>query len=126
VLAENHLAGHDSHGILRIPQYVDGDPRRDAYPDAHVPTWSRETSSSTAARRRSGRVRAGDGSNFAADLVADEGGGKSGTAAISVVEIGHTGRLAAFTERAARRRHRHLHVDRDRRRFATHGAVRGS
>ena len=99
VLADNQLAGHDSHGILRIPQYIEAVRAGKVIPTAR-PSLLRETASTAlvSGNWAFGQVAA----NFAADVAADKAG-REGVAAVSLVQVGHTGRLAAFTERAARR-----------------------
>ena len=99
VLVDNHLAGHDSHGILRIPEYVQSIRRGEIVPSAQ-PRVLEETPSTAlvSGNWAFGQVTA----CFAADL-ATEKALRERVAVISVVQAGHTGRLAAFTERAARR-----------------------
>jgi hydroxycarboxylate dehydrogenase B len=99
VLADNHLAGHDSHGILRIPQYVAAIRAGTLIPSAR-PDVVRESSSTALVDGHGafGQVTA----NLAADVLATKAAA-SGVAAVAALQAGHTGRLAAFTERAARR-----------------------
>ncbi|MPZ86944.1 MAG: Ldh family oxidoreductase [Nitriliruptorales bacterium] len=98
-LVDNHLAGHDSHGILRIPQYVASIRAGDLVPAAR-PTILEETATTAlvSGNWAFGQVTA----TFAADLATDKAQ-RERVAAVSVVQASHTGRLAAFTERAARR-----------------------
>lgn len=98
-LVDNHLAGHDSHGILRIPQYLASIRAGDLVPAAR-PTVLEETAGTAlvSGNWAFGQVTAA----FAADL-ATEKAQRERVAAVSVVQASHTGRLAAFTERAARR-----------------------
>jgi LDH2 family malate/lactate/ureidoglycolate dehydrogenase len=97
ILVANHLAGHDSHGILRIPEYLqsilDGeiDPKAD-------PEIIQETPTSAVVKGNwsFGQVVG----NYATDI-AIEKALAMGVCAVSVVQAAHTGRLAVFTERAA-------------------------
>ncbi len=99
VLADNHLAGHDSHGILRIPQYVEAVRRGEIDPVARPEILERtDTTALVTGHQTFGQVTA----NFGADL-ATEMALEHRVAAVSLVETPHTGRLAAFTERGARR-----------------------
>ena len=99
VLVDNHLAGHDSHGILRIPEYVKSVRAGEIVPTAR-PQVLEETATSALV---SGNWAFGQVTGiFAADL-AIEKAKRERVAVVSVVQAGHTGRLAAFTERAARR-----------------------
>jgi LDH2 family malate/lactate/ureidoglycolate dehydrogenase len=99
VLVDNHLAGHDSHGILRIPEYVDNVRAGEIVPTAR-PAVLEETPSTAlvSGNWAFGQVTA----LFAADLAIEKALHER-VAIVSVVQAGHTGRLAAFTERAARR-----------------------
>lgn len=98
VLVDNHLAGHDSHGILRIPEYVQSVRLGEIVPAAR-PRVIEETAVSALV---SGNWAFGQVTGlFAADLAAEKAK-RERVAVVSVVQAGHTGRLAAFTERAAR------------------------
>jgi LDH2 family malate/lactate/ureidoglycolate dehydrogenase len=99
VLVDNHLAGHDSHGILRIPEYVRSVQAGEIDPTARPRILEESaTSALVSGNWAFGQVTG----NFAADL-AIEKAKRERVAVLSVVQAGHTGRLAAFTERAARR-----------------------
>ena len=99
VLADNHLAGHDSHGILRIPQYVAAIRAGELIPTAR-PEVLRDTATTAVV---SGNWAFGQvAANFAVDIAAEKAR-EAGVAAVALVKVGHTGRLAAFTERAAKR-----------------------
>src|SRR5512143_3515739 len=96
VLIDNHLAGHDSHGILRIPEYIKSVRAGEIIPTAR-PTILEETATSALV---SGNWAFGQVTGvFAADL-ATEKAKRERVAVLSIVQAGHTGRLAAFTERA--------------------------
>lgn len=99
VLVDNHLAGHDSHGILRIPEYVRSVRAGEIVPAARPRVIEESAASALVTGNWAfGQVTA----LFAADLAAVKAK-KERVALISVVQAGHTGRLAAFTDRAARR-----------------------
>jgi len=97
ILVANHLAGHDSHGILRIPEYLqsikDGEIDPSASPEIIQDT---PTSALVKGNWSFGQVVG----NFATDI-AIEKALEVGVCAVSVVQAAHTGRLAVFTERAA-------------------------
>ncbi|MFH2076279.1 MAG: Ldh family oxidoreductase [Pseudomonadota bacterium] len=98
VLVDNHLAGHDSHGILRIPEYVRSVQAGEIVPTAR-PCVVEESATSAliCGNWAFGQVTG----IFAADLAVEKAK-KERVAVLSVVQAGHTGRLAAFTDRAAR------------------------
>ncbi|MEI7531313.1 MAG: Ldh family oxidoreductase [Betaproteobacteria bacterium] len=97
ILVANHLAGHDSHGILRIPEYLQSILDGEIVPSAN-PEIIQETPTSGVVKGNwaFGQIAA----NFATDL-AIEKALDMGVCAVSVVQAAHTGRLAVFTERAA-------------------------
>lgn len=98
VLVDNHLTGHDSHGILRIPEYVQSVRAGEIAPAARPYVLEESPTSALV----SGNWAFGQVTGlFAADL-AIEKAKRERVAVLSVVQAGHTGRLAAFTERAAR------------------------
>ncbi len=98
VLVDNHLAGHDSHGILRIPEYVRSVRTGEIVPTAR-PQVIEESATSAVI---SGNWAFGQVTGvFAADLAVEKAK-RERVAVLSVVQAGHTGRLAAFTDRAAR------------------------
>jgi uncharacterized oxidoreductase len=97
VLVDNHMAGHDSHGILRIPEYlksiVDGEIVAAARPEI-----LQETANSALIK---GNWALGQATGlFAADIAIAKAK-QQGVSVVSVVQAAHTGRLAAFTDRAA-------------------------
>ena len=99
VLVENHLAGHDSHGVLRLPRYLAAI-RSGRIDPVAVPRIVRQTpvTALVHGNRAFGQVIG----NYVADVAVDKVS-TSGLAVVSVAEANHTGRLGAFTERAARR-----------------------
>lgn len=98
VLVANSLAGHDSHGILRIPEYMQSVRKGEIVATAR-PQILKETATSAliGGNWAFGQVTA----IYAADIATAKAKA-AGVAVVSVVQAGHTGRLAAFTERAAR------------------------
>ena len=99
VLVDNNLAGHDSHGLLRVPEYVAAI-REGAIAPTARPEVVRETPATAVV---SGNWTFGQlAANFAAD-VAIEKASAFGVAAVGLIDANHTGRLAAFTERGAQR-----------------------
>lgn len=98
VMVENHLAGHDSHGVLRISPYLEWIRLGRIMPSARPKIVRQGT---TTALVRGYRGFGQPAALLATDLAIDMASA-NGTAAVGVVELGHTGRLAAFTDRAAR------------------------
>lgn len=98
VLVENNLAGHDSHGILRIPEYIQSIRVGEIVPTARPAVISETDSSALVTGNWAlGQVTGA----FAVDLAIAKAK-RHKVATVSVVQAGHTGRLAAFTDRAAR------------------------
>ncbi len=98
VLVDNHLAGHDAHGILRIPEYVQSVRAGEIVPTARPRVLEESTTSALVSGNWGfGQVAA----VFAADLAIKKAK-RERVAVVSVVQANHTGRLAAFTERGAR------------------------
>jgi len=97
ILVANHLAGHDSHGILRIPEYLQSILDGEIDPKA-APEIIQETPTSAVVKGNwsFGQVVG----NYATDIAIDKALAM-GVCAVSVVQAAHTGRLAVFTERAA-------------------------
>lgn len=97
ILVANHMAGHDSHGILRIPEYLQSIKDGEIDPSAD-PEILQETPTSAVVKGNwsFGQVAG----NFATD-VAIQKALEMGVCAVSIVQAAHTGRLAVFTERAA-------------------------
>jgi uncharacterized oxidoreductase len=98
VLVENNLVGHDSHGILRIPEYIKSIRDGEIVPTAR-PQILEESATSALV---SGNWALGQVTGlFAVDLAIAKAK-RERVAVVSVVQAAHTGRLAAFTDRAAR------------------------
>jgi LDH2 family malate/lactate/ureidoglycolate dehydrogenase len=97
VLVENNLAGHDSHGVLRIPEYIRSIKAGEIVPAARPEVLNEtDTTALVTGNWALGQVTG----NYAADLAIAKAK-KHNVAAVSVVQASHTGRLAAFTDRAA-------------------------
>lgn len=96
-LVEANLAGHDSHGVIVIPRYLDEIRRGYLAPEAR-PRIVRETGSTALvdARRGFGHHAA----LFATDLGVRKAR-EAGVSLVGVVECGHIGRLGTYASRAA-------------------------
>ncbi len=97
-LVDNHLAGHDSHGIVRVPQYLAAIEAGEIDPTAR-PEVLREspTTAVVDGRWAFGQVTA----DLATDVMIDKVRSQN-VASVAVIRANHTGRLAVWTERAAR------------------------
>jgi uncharacterized oxidoreductase len=95
-LVRANLSGHDSHGVIRVPQYVMQAERGDLDPAAH-PTILRETpvTALVDARRGFGHYSTA----WALDWAMAHGR-EHGIAAAAVRHSSHIGRLGEYTERA--------------------------
>jgi len=94
-----NLAGHDSHGVIRIPQYFDLIAKGALSPTAR-PEIIRSTSVTALVDARRGL------SHFAAAFALDwamERAAQHGLAAAAIRQASHVGRLGHSTERAGRR-----------------------
>ncbi len=96
-LIDANLAGHDSHGILRIPSYVESMQRGQVQPNAQ-PTILRETPTSALVDGTwgFGHVAA----RFATD-VAIAKAKTSGVSVVGIVRCNHIGRLGTYPTRAS-------------------------
>ncbi|MBI4584405.1 MAG: Ldh family oxidoreductase [Planctomycetes bacterium] len=92
-LVEANLAGHDSHGVLRIPQYLEairsGNIKIGAQPEVISET---ATTAVVDGRRGFGQVAATEAMRLAIRKAR-----ASGIAAVTVRNSNHTGRLASYT-----------------------------
>jgi hydroxycarboxylate dehydrogenase B len=97
-LVESNLAGHDSHGMLRIPSYVSGIRRGNIDPNGQ-PEIVRETAVSALidAKRTFGQVSALYGTDVAIAKAKEHG-----VAVAGVVNGNHIGRLGHYVTYAAR------------------------
>ncbi len=97
-LVESNLAGHDSHGVLRLPQYVDLVDSGRLKVDASMQVVHRAAASAVVDGGGGfGQVIARD-----AMLLAIEIARSSGVGAVAVRHCSHTGRIGTYTEMAAR------------------------
>ncbi len=96
-LVDANLVGHDSHGVLRIPQYLDDLRAGFIIPDAQ-PTVVRETPGSALVDGgwTFGQISAG----FATDQAIARAKA-TGLAAVGLVRASHIGRLGEWASRAA-------------------------
>lgn len=96
-LANANLAGHDSHGFIRISQYVD-DIRHGKVDPKAGPTVSRDAG---------GIVQVNGNSTFgqvvatSATRLAIERASQNGVATVTMSNLGHTGRIGTYPEMAA-------------------------
>lgn len=95
-LVNANLAGHDSHGIMRVPQYlnavVEGDVRLESRPEVK----SRFTSGAMIDGKRCfGQVGGVMSMSLAVELAKE-----TGIAAVTLTNAYHTGRLGAYAEQA--------------------------
>ena len=98
-LVEANLTGHDSHGILRIAQYV-GEIRAGYLDPAATPRIVRETPVSALV---DGAWTFGQVSALYATDVAIERAKSAGVGVVGLVRTNHIGRLGEYTSRAAER-----------------------
>ena len=98
MLFRSNLVGHDSHGVLRIPQYVNAIREGHIVPDAR-PSVIRETSVTALVDGHwaFGQVSAG----FASDLAIAKAKAE-GVSMVGVVRCNHIGRLGEYATRGAR------------------------
>ena len=98
ILINANLAGHDSHGVLRIPGYLSGVANGGIEPAAE-PEVSNETTNTF---RIDGRNGFGHYTARRAMEQAVEKAMAADTCAVSFVNTGHIGRLGEYAEQAAR------------------------
>ena len=94
-----NLVGHDSHGVIRTPGYVDLIDRGHIIGDA-TPTIEQESPTTAVIDANWGLGFVS--TQFAVDLACDKAA-SSGTAAVTIKRQGHIGRLGAYSARAAQR-----------------------
>jgi uncharacterized oxidoreductase len=96
-LVESNLAGVDSHGIIRLPQYVEAVQTGRVIPGVQ-PTTLRETPSGALmdGNQGFGQVMAQRAMELAIDKAA-----KTSVSAVTLYNCGHTGRLAGYAGMAA-------------------------
>ncbi|MSS70863.1 MAG: Ldh family oxidoreductase [Candidatus Latescibacteria bacterium] len=97
-LVEANLTGHDSHGVLRIPSYVNGVRRGGLVPGAQMEVYNETlTSAKLDGRGGFGQVAMGRGMDLA---IAKSQTGPIGL--VTVTHCGHTGQLSFYALTAAR------------------------
>ena len=97
ILVNSNLAGHDSHGILRIPQYLRDIEAARLVPDA-VPVVLRETPATALVDCRQGW------GHYAAEWAMDlalRKAADAGSCTVVLRACNHVGRLGEYVERAA-------------------------
>ncbi len=98
ILVNSNLSGHDSHGILRIPTYLDGIDGGAIVPAAEPEVVRKGTSTLTVDGHSGMGIYT---ARRAIDLAIDHAAG-SGVCCISFRRVGHFGRLGEYAEIAAR------------------------
>ena len=97
LLVEANLVGHDSHGVIRIPQYLGQVEAGDIVPDAAVEiVHEAPTLAVLDAHWGFGQVAMSRGVDMALEKAR-----ATGMAAISVRQANHVGRLGSYVERIA-------------------------
>jgi len=97
-LVDANLAGHDSHGVIRIPQYVEAVRKGEIVPGAE-PTVLKQTPGSALV---DGGWGFGQVTAERATRLAVERARANGIAAVGAVRCNHIGRLGEYGEMAAR------------------------
>jgi uncharacterized oxidoreductase len=97
-LVDANLAGHDSHGVIRIPQYVDEMQQGSIRSGVDCQTISdRPTSACLDAHQMFGQVAADHAMNLAITKAREAGG----IGLVTMQRANHTGRLGHFVTKAA-------------------------
>ena len=96
-LVDANLAGHDSHGVIRIPEYVEGIRQGVIRPAARPRALAQHAATALV----SGEWGFGQLAGIAAIDEEVKRARKYGAAAIGVVRCNHLGRVGAYAERAA-------------------------
>jgi uncharacterized oxidoreductase len=96
-LVASNLAGHDSHGVLRIQQYVDMIDQKLLVPDGRMRVVERFAAGAVVDGNHGfGQVVAREAMNLAIEIAR-----ASGIGAVAVRNCCHTGRLGTYSEMAA-------------------------
>jgi uncharacterized oxidoreductase len=97
-LADANLAGHDSHGFIRVPQYVRdiGDGRIDPKAQPRV-NRDHKATAQISGNNTFGQVAASFATRLAMEKAREYGVGM-----VSMYDMGHTGRIGTYPELAAR------------------------
>ena len=97
-LVEANLAGHDSHGVLRVPQYVELIDAGRLKPEQKMQVVQRSAASAVVDGRGGfGQVIADGAMRLAIELARTGGIG-----AVTVRNCSHTGRIGTYTQMAVR------------------------
>ena len=96
-LVDANLSGHDSHGVIRIPDYVEGVRRGTVRPAARPRVLTQRAATALV----SGEWGFGQPAGLAAIDEAVARARQYGVAAVGVVRCNHLGRIGAYVERAA-------------------------
>ena len=98
LLAEANLTGHDSHGLIRIPQYLKSVEEGELVPDAEVEVVQDNTLTAIVDGHRGfGQVVMSRAVQVGLDKA-----GERGLAAVAVRNANHIGRLSNYVEQIAR------------------------
>lgn len=97
-LAEANCAGHDSHGVIRLPQYLEGVEKEEIIPDADVAIIRENPIMAILA----GNWGFGQVTTSHATELGIKKARKSGMAAIAVRQANHIGRLGSYVDQIAR------------------------
>jgi len=97
LLVQSNLRGHDSHGVIRIPQYFEACKRGQIQPAARPEI---EAEGVTSARIHGHRAFGQITGSYLAEVVSSKAK-KSGMAAAGAFECNHVGRLADYVELCA-------------------------
>ena len=98
LLVRANLRGHDSHGVIRIPQYVHALKTGDVNPTPSIKTEMETPDDRAPRRRQAASVRSSRG---AASPLAIEKARAQGLSAVTLRRTNHVGRLADYAEMAA-------------------------
>ena len=97
-LVDANLCGHDSHGVLRVPTYIEAVERGVIIPDARPAMVHKAAAGAVLDGRRGyGYTAVHEAANHAAEQAR-----KMGVAAVAIRNCGHIGRLGGWVEHMAR------------------------
>jgi hydroxycarboxylate dehydrogenase B len=96
-LVDANLSGHDSHGVIRIPEYVEGIRRGNVRPAERPRVLSHRAATALV----SGEWGFGQPAGIVATDEAVARARQYGIGAVAVVRCNHLGRIGAYVERAA-------------------------
>ena len=97
LLAEANSTGHDSHGLIRIPQYLDSVEKNDIVPNAEIePVQENPMTATLDGHWGFGQVIARRAAGIAVEQARS-----AGVAAVTVRRANHIGRLGSYVEEVA-------------------------